>query len=228
MYAAIRPAAGFSRHIRVVDCASLEPTESSDDEAPERHFAPDATTCEIGGYVVYARTPDAWDGIVRLLAALDTADPECFRAIMAGCRAVSSSGRERDGLDDLLSEPEQLLHDIAIDREARRTSHGYVTAADARAFLELARRPRVSGPEPNPIAAAYLRNPGDAREETDVIPGAPMDGERQAAAEIVDLLAPSLRNEHGGWTADYVRLRFSAVRESARRPSALGCAPGMP
>ena len=81
-------------------------------------------------------------------------------------------------------------------------------------------------PRPTPLPAgmaAWLRTFGGAF--LAVVP----DVDREALiAEIVDLLAPSLRNEHGGWTADYVRLRFSAVRESARRPSALGCAPGMP
>jgi hypothetical protein len=39
-----------------------------------------------------------------------------------------------------------------------------------------------------------------------------LEGERAAAAgEAVELLAPSLRDERGGWTADYVRLRFRAV-----------------
>ncbi len=38
------------------------------------------------------------------------------------------------------------------------------------------------------------------------------EAERAAAAgEAVGLLAPSLRDERGGWTADYVRLRFRAV-----------------
>jgi hypothetical protein len=38
------------------------------------------------------------------------------------------------------------------------------------------------------------------------------EGERAAAKEeAVGLLAPSLRDEAGNWTADYVRLRFRAV-----------------
>ena len=31
-------------------------------------------------------------------------------------------------------------------------------------------------------------------------------------AEVEALLAPCLLDEHGTWTADYVRLRFAAVR----------------
>jgi len=33
---------------------------------------------------------------------------------------------------------------------------------------------------------------------------------REVVAYVVDLLAPSLRDEEGNWTADYVRLRFEA------------------
>jgi hypothetical protein len=41
-------------------------------------------------------------------------------------------------------------------------------------------------------------------------------GERAAAKdEAVGLLAPSLRDEAGNWTADYVRLRFRAVLATA-------------
>jgi hypothetical protein len=39
------------------------------------------------------------------------------------------------------------------------------------------------------------------------------DAERRAAeSEIEALLAPSLRDSEGNWTADYVRLRFAAFR----------------
>ena len=43
------------------------------------------------------------------------------------------------------------------------------------------------------------------------LPATKRDSIRQ---EIIDLLAPSLRDQQGNWTADYVRLRFSAHLES--------------
>ena len=39
--------------------------------------------------------------------------------------------------------------------------------------------------------------------------------ERTALAEAVELLKPSLRDRAGKWTADYVRLRFLAVRDDS-------------
>jgi len=39
------------------------------------------------------------------------------------------------------------------------------------------------------------------------------EAERSAMLdEVADLLAPSLRDEGGRWTADYVRLRFAAKK----------------
>jgi hypothetical protein len=111
---------------------------------------------------------------------------------MQGCRRLSNSRPEIDGLDDLLMAPEQHLHDVAIERERRRSRHGYATPADARAFLQMARQPQhtpsasasasmsasaaasasraASAPAPiaiNPIATAYFRA---AEEEADTTP----------------------------------------------------------
>jgi hypothetical protein len=80
---------------------------------------------------------------------------------MQGCRRVSNSTPEIDGLDDLMLEPEQLRHDVSIDREQRRTQQGYLAAGDARAFLQMARHHRSYGADSpssiNAIAAAYFR-----------------------------------------------------------------------
>jgi hypothetical protein len=89
---------------------------------------------------------------------------------MGGVRRLSNSTPEVDGLDDLLQEPEQLLHDVALDRERRRSRQGYSTAADARAFLQMARgrRPPSPGGAPvHPLVAAYFRAADDDPAETD-------------------------------------------------------------
>ena len=104
--------------------------------------------CEVGGYLVRARRADAWDAIVALLVTLDIEHNDYFHAVMQGCRPLSNSRPEIDGLDDLLMAPEQHLRDVAIERERRRSRHGYATPADARAFLQMARQPRKRrGPE---------------------------------------------------------------------------------
>jgi hypothetical protein len=165
---------GLSSHVRVLDVAVL--SAPATDDAPPAVEASDRS-CEIGGYLVVARRRDAWDAIVALLRALGDDHAECFHALMCGCRRLSDTGRELDGLDDLLAAPEQWLDDAARDRDERRAEQGFATAADARAFLALARqrgREHQHGPlPPNPIAAACLRaadeaagaGPDDAQEQ---------------------------------------------------------------
>ncbi len=181
--------AGLSRYVRVLDPGIFEPTAQSDDEPVDRHEAmregdamfvsepvddeavypdeaplhdsnADSIECELGGYIVRARRPDAWDAIVTLLAALDEEHSNFFHDVMQGCRRLSNSRPEIDGLDDLLLAPEQQIHEVASERERRRSQQGYATPGDARAFLEMARHPKTRSDAPmaaNPIVAAYFR-----------------------------------------------------------------------
>jgi hypothetical protein len=176
--------AGLSRYLRVFDPGTFEPTEASDDEPMDRHemmhseTSSDVPECELGGYLVRARRTGAWDAIVTLLVALDAEHGRYFHAVMQGCRRLSNSRPEIDGLDDLLMAPEQHLHDLANDRERRRSRQGYATPADARAFLQMARQPpaasRPMGPIAfNPIATAYFRA---ADEEADTTPEGTPEG----------------------------------------------------
>jgi hypothetical protein len=164
---------GLSRYLRVFDPGTFEPTESSDDETIDRSAIMNSgksghvLECEVGGYLVRARRTDAWDAIVALLVTLETEHNHDFHAVMQGCRRLANSRPEIDGLDDLLMAPEQQLHDVAIERELRRSRQGYATPADARAFLKMARQPSSTSPTPgasptapiasNPIATAYFR-----------------------------------------------------------------------
>ena len=139
--------AGLSRYIRVFDPAAIAESTSSDGEPIDIEVTPHGgPECEVGGYLVRAIRADGWDAIVALLLALDADHPDRFHAVMSECRRLSNSTPEIDGLDDLLMEPEQLLHDVALDREHRRSQQGYITPADARAFLLMARRPQRQAP----------------------------------------------------------------------------------
>jgi hypothetical protein len=181
--------AGLSRYVRIFDPGTFEPTDTNDDEPMDRHEmmnserSGDASECELGGYLVRARRADGWDAIVTLLVTLETEHSDYFHAVMQGCRRLSNSSPEDDGLDDLLMASEQHLHDVAMARERRRSRQGYATPADARAFLQMARQlprtpdasARVSTPAPadsaptagNPIASAYFRA---AEEEANTTP----------------------------------------------------------
>jgi hypothetical protein len=217
--------AGLSRHVRVFDPGIFEPTAQSDDAPPDRHGAMregdsmdvdqaidaesirahdtpvhdssgDSLECELGGYIVRARRAGAWDAIVTLLVALETEHGHYFHAVMQGCRALSNSRPEIDGLDDLLLSPEQHLHDVTIERERRRSQQGYATPADARAFLEMARQPkhtRSGSSMPgsitvNPIVTAYFRAADEAPESPDEIARLP---ERKHKLEAPASTSPS-------------------------------------
>jgi Family of unknown function (DUF6178) len=186
---------GLSRYLRVFDPGTFEPTESSDDETIDRNEMMNSETSgdvlegEVGGYLVRARRTDAWDAIVTLLVTLETEHSHYFHAVMQGCRRLSNSRPEIDGLDDLLMAPEQHLHDVAIERERRRSRHGYATPADARAFLQMARQPPASAPIAiNPIATAYFRA-AEEEEEADTTPedtstGAPESAPHDDATDV--------------------------------------------
>jgi hypothetical protein len=63
-------------------------------------------------------------------------------------------------LHDLPTDTEQVWFDLSLNRERRQEKLGYVTAAQARAFLQLSRQASLEGKDissPNPIATAYLR-----------------------------------------------------------------------
>jgi len=125
----------IAQHVRVFDLASDV----------------DPAGCEVGGYVVEARRSDAWDTIVRLLQFLDNESPSYFHRVMRGCRSLSNSKPEVDGLHDLLTDSDQRLFDLAAHRDERRQKLGYVTPAEARAFLHAARERRREWPTPPEI-----------------------------------------------------------------------------
>ena len=151
--------AGLSRYLRVFDPGTFEPTESTDDEAMDRHTmmssqtSRDVLECEVGGYLVRAGRRDAWDAILTLLVTLEIEHHHYFHSLMQGCRRLSNSTPEIDGLHDVPLAPEQHFRDLTIERERRQSQRGYVTPADARAFLQTARL----GEDTRPIVMAYLR-----------------------------------------------------------------------
>jgi hypothetical protein len=152
--------AGFAQHLRAFDHGAVSRFTTTDGhDVEEKINRAEDLTYDIGGYVAVARRTDSWEAIVAVLASLATDHPDCFDRVMSGCRAVSSAGREIDGLDDLLEAGDQAMFDVAFDREQRRETSGFVAPAEARAFLEASRRLRIERdvmPPLDPIARAHL------------------------------------------------------------------------
>jgi len=139
--------AALAQHVRVFDGASVSPYTTLDGEQVEPLRASSGgAECEIGGFLVEAIRTESWDAMASVLLALEAEQPDFFHQVMSGCRSLSSSRPEADGLDDLLSAREQDMFDLAIERDQRREKQGYVSPAEARAFLQQSRQ-RQSGHE---------------------------------------------------------------------------------
>src|SRR5262245_659492 len=157
--------AGLAQHTLVYDLAAVTPFETTDGElitfyADAISVFDNGLTFDVGGYLLVAKRADSWEAIVEVLTSLDEGHPDYFHQVMSGCRALSNSGREVDGLDDLLPEGDQVMFDLGVDRERRREKQGYVTPAQARAFLQMSRELRfgIDAMTPaNPLARAYFR-----------------------------------------------------------------------
>jgi len=115
---------------------------------------------EVGGYLVVARRTEAWDAIVEVLVALEKHHSAIFHRVMRACRQLSDSGRELDGLDDLLPDAEQLRFDLSLGREARRDLLGYLAPEQARALLDAARGVSLTAGPPgtDAVFTGYTRD----------------------------------------------------------------------
>ena len=189
--------AGLSQHARVFDCAVVTPYRTTDGIEFTGIGETSELACDIGGYRLVAKRTDSWHAIVEILVSLDTEHQDYFHQVMRGCRALSDSGRELDGLDDLFAEDHQAMFDLAFNRERRRDQQGYVTPGQARAFLEMSRQLQLGSgtiPPPNPIALAYLRSIDQATAYTaaDDLPASrqpvPSADHSEAAAALADVL----------------------------------------
>jgi len=147
-----------------------------------------------------AREPDAWEDVWNALLLLDRDHHDRLRAILEACCAMSTeyiSGQ--GGLFQVLTADQMLESDVAAAREDRRAAEGFVSPADARAFLELARRDDAAKEERDAITRAYFRGleapaklpkdharafRGDASPHNPAAPG-PAVGQTRVLAELL-------------------------------------------
>jgi Family of unknown function (DUF6178) len=147
------------RLVLVLDTDVLEDLLSAEDEEAERirRALEDSFVEEWEEFRLIARDADAWDDVWNALLALDRDHHDRLRAILEQCCEMTTeyiSGQ--GGLYQVLTADEMLDSDVAAARDDRRVAEGYVSPADARAFLELARRGE-GGEGRDPIARAYFR-----------------------------------------------------------------------
>lgn len=167
-------AAGFAQHLAVFTVVSATPYMTLDGEQMQAPMSHRTRSAEIGGYAIETRRTSQWDVIVELLAFLSAEREEFFHRLMQACVRLSNGAREADASHDLLEDAEQHLFDLAADREQRREQQGYVTAAQAHAFLRAARDLGLDGDRPpaSPIARAYFRDFEPTEPRARALPGA--------------------------------------------------------
>jgi hypothetical protein len=127
------------------------------DAAPIEDALESSTFEEWEEFRLIARDRDAWEEVWNALLSLDRDHHDRLRAILEQCCAMSTeyiSGQ--GGLFEVLTADEMLEGDVAAARDDRRVAEGFISPADARAFLELARR-GGGGEGRDPITQAYFR-----------------------------------------------------------------------
>lgn len=157
----------FSRLLRALHLAEVAASIADDDEAGLIDKALESEACqELGDYLIVARVENGWDAVWTTLLALDDRHRSLLCAVLQRCwLATREQAEGAGGLYEVLTGEEQLLEDARAEREDRRAARGYVSPADARAFLALARRAPAE-PETDPITRAYFR-------ELQPVPAAP-------------------------------------------------------
>lgn len=147
-----------SQLVRVLDVSVLTEwaTDPREAELLDRIFdAPFAQAFDA--YLVVARRDSGWDAVLATLLALDEQHPQLLQSVFDHCAtATHEEVHSAHVLCDALEGEERLLEDARAEREERRARQGYVSPADARAFLALAQRP-VAAPEEDPITRAHFR-----------------------------------------------------------------------
>lgn len=155
----------LSRHLLVLDGDELTREMSSrhsDDDRLVEKALEGGQNYELDRFFLVARKFDSFDVIIQLLVTLDRDHHDFVERLLERCCALTRDAIEETGsLYELLTLPEELASDVAAAREDRRQGEGYVSAADARAFLALARatdaQELLASAEQDAITKAYFR-----------------------------------------------------------------------
>jgi hypothetical protein len=155
-----------SQLVWVLDVAVLTTWATDPREAELLDQILDAQFCqELDDYLLVSRSDRGWDALLTTLLALDERHPQLLRGVLVRCAiATHEEVRSAHKLCAALDGEELLLEDARAEREERRAERGYVSPADARAFLALART-APEQPEEDPITRAHFR---ELRPQTDL------------------------------------------------------------
>ncbi|MCL2825045.1 MAG: DUF6178 family protein, partial [Polyangiaceae bacterium] len=186
---------GFQSQVLVIDIdeLALEMAEyHRDSELVEKELE----SClyeEIEQYRVISRWTDHWDAVISVLLALDQNHHSFLRRMLERCCHASTEYiSENGGLYEVLSAEEMMEEDAVADRDNRRAEAGYLSSADAAAFLGL---PRVTSLDEaidtkkrDAVTAAYFRSVAPARQRAAAVPEYGSPDDRAAQERFTSML----------------------------------------
>lgn len=130
----------ISQLVWVIDFESLR-TEVASENRLEK-IMESTYFLEVEDFVIFSREPRTWDAVVSLLTELDRDHHVFLRGVLENCVNMTTEQiDDAGGLYSVLTSEERLKEDVAFEREKRREAQGFVTPADARAFIKLASGP---------------------------------------------------------------------------------------
>jgi len=147
-----------SKLVRVLDMGVVAAWASDPSEGDLLEKVLDAQLShELDDHLLLSRTELGWDAVLATLLALDERHPQMLRGVLRRCAIAAHEQVEGAGeFCAALEGEELLLEDARGERETRRAERGYVSPADARAFLALART-APEAPAEDPITRAHFR-----------------------------------------------------------------------
>jgi hypothetical protein len=180
------------------DGLTLEMSERrSDDDRWLEKALESSLHYEIDRFFLVARNAEGFETIVQLLVTLDRDHHDYVERLLERCCLLSRDAIEDGGgLYEVLTSQEELESDVAAARTERREQQGYVSPADARSFLALARmtddEELLASTDQDPITKAYFRTLGTspARPGQSAAPAQPAtsDADDERAARLQALI----------------------------------------
>lgn len=148
------------------------------------HPLANSRSYEIGGYTLFAKRGEPSDAFLAVLTELEAERGDFFAKLMARCCAISTDHvDDNDSLYHVASAEDQVLSDVAVEREQRREQQGFVTPSQAATFLGISRTLHLRGqsaPSRDGVTAGYFRNiERRAASSSAVAPGQASAGRRQ-------------------------------------------------
>jgi hypothetical protein len=142
-----------------IDSLALEMSNSGEDLDMLEKALDSCVYEEWEEFRLISREDSVWDVLNQALFSLDRDHHALLRQILERCAAMSSEWIEDNGgLYEVLTSDGMLESDVRAERDDRRARKGFVSPADARAFLELAGREKGAPTKRDPITSAYFRN----------------------------------------------------------------------